>query len=348
MNKASPGTGKPSSLLELVGLKKHFPIQRGLFRHTVGTIRAVDDVSLFVGKGETLGIVGESGSGKSTVARIAAGLIPATAGRAVFRGGGREVDMTTADNAVKRTAWRDMQMIFQDPFSSLNPRLPILETVGEPLIIHERLQGGALQKRVGELLERVGLPPSIANGYPHELSGGQKQRVGIARALALDPELIICDEAVSALDVSVQSQILNLLLRLQEADGVSYLFIAHNLSVVGFMSDRVAVMYLGRGGESASTADLFNRPLHPYTEALLFNDPAPNPRSAGKRRVLKGEVPSPANPPAGCAFHPRCPHATDRCRRETPNLEEAAGAHWTACLRWREIELQGRSMWQPP
>jgi oligopeptide/dipeptide ABC transporter ATP-binding protein len=323
-------------------LKKHFPIQRGLFRRTVGYIRAVDGVNLAVGNGETLGIVGESGSGKTTVARIAAGLIQATEGHAVFRGGGREVDMTMAGAQEKKTAWRDLQMIFQDPFSSLNPRLPILETVGEPLIIHDAMSGRALHERVVELLERVGLPPTLANCYPHELSGGQKQRVGLARAMALDPELIICDEAVSALDVSVQSQILNLLLELQKEGGLSYLFIAHNLSVVGFMSDRIAVMYLGRVVETASTTKLFERPLHPYTEALLFNDPVPDPRAAGKRRVLKGEVPSPANPPSGCAFHPRCPHATERCRAEIPHLEKAGPEHWTACLRWQEISLEGR------
>ena len=330
------------ALLEISGLKKYFPVQKGIFRRTIGSIRAVDGVDLVVQRKETLGLVGESGSGKTTVARIAAGLVQPTEGSVIFRGGGREVDMTRMTSKERKIAWRDLQMIFQDPYGSLNPRMPILETVGEPLIVQHGTKGNVLREQVIQLLERVGLQSSHAGCYPHELSGGQKQRVGLARALALNPDLIICDEAVSALDVSVQSQILNLLVQLQKESGMSYLFIAHSLSVVGFMSDRIAVMYLGRVVEVARSEDLFNRPLHPYTEALLFNDPVPDPAAARKRRVLKGEIPSPANPPAGCAFHPRCPYATEPCRTKSPRLEEQEPGHWAACLRWNEISLEGR------
>lgn len=334
------------NLLEIRGLKKHFPIQRGVFRHTVGHIKAVDGVTLSLPRNETLGLVGESGSGKTTVARVVTGLLDATEGSVIFRGGGREVDMTKLKERDKKIARRNMQMIFQDPYSSLNPRMPVLEIVGEPLIVHRRARGGRLKEEVTRLLESVGLQASHLNVYPHELSGGQKQRVGLARALALSPELIICDEAVSALDVSVQSQILNLLLDLQQQMGLSYLFIAHNLSVVGWMSDRIAVMYLGKVMEVASSMALFNAPLHPYTEALLFNYPVPDPRLAGQRRVLTGEIPSPANPPKGCPFHPRCPHAAAKCSADPPALQEVKPQRWVACVRWSEIALQGRPIWR--
>ena len=334
------------ALVRIQGVVKHFPIQRGILRHTVGWIKAVDGVDLELGRGETLGIVGESGSGKTTVARVVAGLIDATAGSVLFAGGGQVVDITTLDAKGKKTARRHMQMIFQDPYSSLNPRMPVLEIVGEPLIAHRQASGAALKERVGALLESVGLQRGHMNVYPHELSGGQRQRIGLARALALGPELIICDEPVSALDVSVQAQILNLLLQMQQSRGLSYLFIAHSLSVVGWMSDRIAVMYLGRVVEIAGGMELYRRPLHPYTEALLWNYPVPDPAVSRRRQVLVGEIPSPANPPPGCPFHTRCPHAEERCRTEVPQLQEVAPGHWSACLRWQEIELRGRPIWQ--
>ena len=332
-------------LLQVSRLKKYFPIQKGVLRRTVGHIKAVDGVDFHLKRGETLGLVGESGSGKTTVARVVAGLIDATEGSVTFRGGGREVDMTLLKEKEKKLARRDMQMIFQDPYSSLNPRMPVSQIVGEPLIANLKTRGNELQQRVSGLLDAVGLQSSHLNVYPHELSGGQKQRVGIARALALNPELIICDEAVSALDVSVQSQILNLLLDLQRQRGLSYLFIAHNLSVVGWMSDRIAVMYLGRVVEIAESLVLFRSPLHPYTEALLFNYPVPDPSIARDRHVLKGEMPSPANPPPGCSFHPRCPHAQELCKTEVPTLIEANPERWVSCLRWNDIALKGRPIW---
>ena len=279
-------------------------------------------------------MVGESGSGKTTLARMVAGLIDATAGSVRFRGGGTQVEITGLDPKGLKRARRHMQMIFQDPYSSLNPRMPVLEIVGEPLSAYAVAKGQRLKDRVAALLSAVGLSRGHLSVYPHELSGGQRQRVGLARALALNPELIICDEPVSALDVSVQAQILNLLLDLQQERGLSYLFIAHNLSVVGWMSDRIAVMYLGRVVEVADSIELYGRPLHPYTEALLWNYPVPDPAAARARHVLIGEIPSPANPPSGCPFHTRCAHAQERCKVEVPTLQEVAGGHKVACLRW--------------
>jgi len=332
-------------LLEVKGLRKYFPIQHGILRNTVGWIKAVDGVDLELGRGETLGVVGESGSGKTTIARVVAGLIDATEGSVIFSGGGNEVDITTLDNKDKKLARRNMQMIFQDPYSSLNARMPILEIVGEPLIAHGIASGQELRDQVAPLLQSVGLQPKHMNLYPHEMSGGQRQRIGLARALALNPELVICDEPVSALDVSVQAQILNLLLEMQQSRGLSYFFIAHSLSVVAWMSDRIAVMYLGRVVEIATGIDLYKRPLHPYTEVLLWNYPVPDPTAARERRVLTGEIPSPANPPSGCPFHTRCPHAEERCRVEVPELEEVEEGHFAACLRWRELSLNGKPIW---
>ncbi len=332
-------------LLEVKGLKKYFPIQQGILRRTVGWIKAVDGVDLEIGRAETLGVVGESGSGKTTIARIVAGLLEATEGSVMFSGGGNEVDVTTLDAKAKKLARRHMQMIFQDPYSSLNARMPILEIVGEPLIAHGIARGQALKDQVAPLLQSVGLQPKHMNLYPHEMSGGQRQRLGLARALALNPELVICDEPVSALDVSVQAQILNLLLEMQQSRGLSYLFIAHSLSVVAWMSDRIAVMYLGRVVEISSGIDLYERPLHPYTEILLWNYPVPDPTVARERRVLTGEIPSPANPPPGCPFHTRCPHAEDRCKVEVPELEEVEEGHFVSCLRWRDLSLTGKPIW---
>jgi oligopeptide/dipeptide ABC transporter ATP-binding protein len=332
-------------LLEVKGLKKYFPIQQGILRRTVGWIKAVDGVDLEIGRAETLGVVGESGSGKTTIARIVAGLLEATEGSVMFSGGGNEVDVTTLDAKAKKLARRHMQMIFQDPYSSLNARMPILEIVGEPLIAHGIARGQALKDQVAPLLQSVGLQPKHMNLYPHEMSGGQRQRIGLARALALNPELVICDEPVSALDVSVQAQILNLLLEMQQSRGLSYLFIAHSLSVVAWMSDRIAVMYLGRVVEISSGIDLYERPLHPYTEILLWNYPVPDPTVARERRVLTGEIPSPANPPPGCPFHTRCPHAEDRCKVEVPELEEVEEGHFVSCLRWRDLSLTGKPIW---
>ncbi len=289
-------------LLEVDRLSTHFPIKRGLLRHTVGYVRAVEDVSFRVGAGQTLGLVGESGCGKSTVARTVLRLIPATSGRVVFDGH----DIFALNRAELKRIRRQMQIVFQDPVGSLNPRMTVGRIIGEPILVHRLAKGSELQDRVASLLRRVGLTPDYAHRYPHEFSGGQRQRIGIARALALEPRFIVCDEPVSALDVSIQSQILNLLSDLKEEMGLSYLFIAHNLAVVEHFCDRVAVMYLGRIVEVADRHALYDSPQHPYTQALLSAAPKPQPKQNRQRIILPGEVPSPANPPVGCAFHPRC------------------------------------------
>jgi len=314
-------------VLEVTDLKKHFPIKKGVIRRTVGQVYAVDGVSFQVGEGETVGLVGESGCGKSTVARTVLRLLEPTAG--TIRLGGH--DITHLGKAALRPHRRDMQIIFQDPFSSLNPRMSAGDIVAEPLEVHGLARGKEKAARTAELFEQVGLSPAQMKGFPHEFSGGQRQRVSIARALALNPKLIIADEPVSALDVSIQAQVINLMMDLQREKKLSYLFIAHGLAVVEHISHRVAVMYLGKIVEYADKVTLFRQPLHPYTEALLSAVPVPNPKLKRARRHLPGDVPSPVKPPPGCTFHTRCPYAEARCRSEVPALREVAPGHWVSC-----------------
>jgi oligopeptide/dipeptide ABC transporter ATP-binding protein len=315
-------------LLEVRDLKKHFEIRKGVFSKVAGYVRAVDGVSFHIRPGETLGLVGESGCGKSTVGRTLLKLLEPTAGTIAVHG----KDITGLD-AVQMMPYRQqMQMIYQDPYASLNPRMSAGEIVGEPFIIHGVGAPEEREDRVAQLFERVGLRPELRNSYPHEFSGGQRQRIGIARALALNPELIVGDEPVSALDVSIQAQIINLLMDLQDELKLSYLFVAHDLAVVEHISHRVAVMYLGRIVETTDKASLFEVPLHPYTEALLSAVPIPRSGARNRKRViLKGDVPSPINPPAGCHFHSRCPYAMSRCKAEAPALREVLPGHWAAC-----------------
>jgi oligopeptide/dipeptide ABC transporter ATP-binding protein len=330
------------TLLEVVELRKLFPIRKGLLRRVVGQVRAVDGVSFHIKKGETLSLVGESGCGKTTVSRCIVRALQPSAGAIRFRIGDRgAVDIAQVPKHALKPFRRHMQMIFQDPFSSLNPRMMIGDIIAEPLLVNGMKSAAERRRRVEELLELVQLPAAYMNRFPHACSGGQRQRIGIARALALNPSLIVADEPVSALDVSVQAQIVNLLLDLQDRLGLSYLFIAHDLSVVKHVSDRVAVMYVGKIVEVASTGSLFAQPRHPYTEALLSAVPKADPRLRAKRVILQGEVADPAHPPPGCAFHPRCRYAVARCREETPLLREAAPGHWTACHRAEEVALKG-------
>ncbi len=318
---------KGETLVEVRNLVKYFPVRAGLLQRVVNHVKAVDDVSFTVRKGETLGLVGESGCGKTTVGRTMLRLIEPTSGSVLVNG--RDVFHMKADEL--KAARREMQIIFQDPYASLDPRVPIGESVMEGLHIH---QVGTPRERVAimlETLKKVGLEEYHARRYPHEFSGGQRQRIGIARALALRPSFIICDEPVSALDVSIQSQVLNILKDLQQELGLTYLFIAHNLSVVEHISDRVAVMYLGKMVELTTRDELFRNPLHPYTQALMSAIPIPNPRLKRQRILLKGDVPSPLNPPKGCRFHPRCPLAMERCAQEEPVLKEVSPEHWVAC-----------------
>ena len=316
-------------LVRVEGLKQYYPVNRGvLFRRQVGAVRAVDGISFLIRRGETLGLVGESGCGKSSTGRAILQLQRPTAGRVFLDG----VELTELKGGALRRMRRRMQMIFQDPYASLNPRMTAGQILSEPLEIH-RLARGRRQERVRELMELVGLNPGYADRYPHEFSGGQRQRIGIARALALRPDFIICDEPVSALDVSIQAQVINLLEDLQEQFGLTYLFIAHDLSMVRHISDRVAVMYLGRIVELATRDDLYGSPLHPYTQALISAVPLPDPdlETRRSRIVLKGDPPDPADPPAGCNFCTRCPVAVDRCHREDPPLQEVRPGHWAAC-----------------
>jgi oligopeptide/dipeptide ABC transporter ATP-binding protein len=317
-----------SPLLEVRSLKKHFPIHKGVFSRVSGHVYAVDGVSFHIDRGETLGLVGESGCGKSTVARTLLKLLEPTDGKILVNG----KDITDFDAAQMLPYRRQMQMIYQDPYASLNPRMSAGEIVAEPLIIHRVAAPKERRERVAHLFDRVGLRPELVNAFPHEFSGGQRQRIGIARALALNPELIVGDEPVSALDVSIQAQIINLLMDLQDEFKLSYLFVAHDLAVVEHISDRVAVMYLGRIVETTDKTSLFEMPLHPYTEALLSAVPIPKATARARKRViLTGDVPSPINPPSGCHFHARCPYAMARCRHEAPALRQVRPGHWTAC-----------------
>jgi len=329
-------------LLEVKDLKKHFPIQRGLLRRTVGQVRAVDGVSFTIGKGQTYGLVGESGSGKTTTGRMLMRAIEPTAGEIWFRDSalGR-VNVADLDTGRLRQIRRNMKIIYQDPYSSLNPRMTVLQVVGEHLLVNKLMRGKELEGRVAELLQLVGLRPEYMHRYPHAFSGGQRQRLAIARALSMQPQLIVCDEPVSALDVSVQAQILKLLHSLQQQFGLSYLFVAHDLSVVENVSNRVSVMYVGKIVETASTEELYRRPLHPYTEALLSAVPRPDPKAKKKRIILQGEAPSPANPPTGCHFHPRCPYAQDVCKVDEPPLREVKPNHFAACHFSEALDLKG-------
>jgi oligopeptide/dipeptide ABC transporter ATP-binding protein len=329
-------------ILNVRSLRKHFPIRRGLLGRVAGHVRAVDDVSFSIARGETLSLVGESGCGKTTTSRCILRAITPTSGEIRFlTGDGTEIDVAQLDRKQLRPLRRQMQMIFQDPFSSLNPRMTIAEIIGEPLLVNGVSNTAERNARVAELLELVQLPSAYLNRFPHAFSGGQRQRIGIARALALNPSLIVADEPVSALDVSVQAQIVNLMLELQDRLGLAYLFVAHDLSVVKHVSHRVAVMYVGRIVEIAPTAALFDSPRHPYTEALLSAVPVPDPRLRAQRIVLEGDVADPSDPPSGCHFHPRCRYATDRCRTETPELVEVAPNHAVRCLRATELSLAG-------
>jgi peptide/nickel transport system ATP-binding protein len=329
-------------VLDVRNLRKHYPIQRGLLGRVAGHVRAVDDVSFTIDRGETLSLVGESGCGKTTTSRCILRAVTPTAGEIRFRtGSGAEIDVAKLRRKELRPLRRQMQMIFQDPFSSLNPRMTIAEIIGEPLLVNGIGDVRERNDRVAELLQLVHLPSAYLNRFPHAFSGGQRQRIGIARALALHPSLIVADEPVSALDVSVQAQIVNLMLELQDRLGIAYLFVAHDLSVVKHVSHRVAVMYVGKIVEVAPTEALFATPRHPYTEALLSAVPVPDPRRRAKRIVLEGDVADPSDPPSGCAFHPRCRYAVERCRQEVPALQEVAPGHWVRCLRARELGLRG-------
>ncbi len=331
---AGPADGTAGSatpaLVQVEDLRVHFPIRRGLLRRQVGAVRAVDGVSFEVRQGETLGVVGESGCGKSTTGLAILKLLRMTGGSVRFRG----QELTHLDETQMRPLRRHMMMIFQDPYSSLNPRLTVGGTVAEPLGVHKVGSPAERNERVTELMRLVGLNPAFINRYPHEFSGGQRQRIGIARALATSPAFIVADEPISALDVSIQAQVVNLMSDLKAQLGLTYLFIAHDLSMVRYISDRVAVMYLGKVAELATRNEVFDQPLHPYTRALLSAVPVANPRQERKRQriILQGDVPSPANPPSGCRFHPRCPFATDICRQVEPLLRTVgAGTHQVAC-----------------
>lgn len=333
---------KKSVILDVRHLKKFYPIQKGMIRKTVGNIYAVDDVSFFIREGETLGLVGESGCGKTTTSRCIVRSVDPTAGDIYFRLNSQEtVNLASLTKNQYKPFRKHIQMIFQDPFSSLNPRMNLFDIVGEPLLIHGMQNRSERQEKVASLLRQVGLRPEYMTRFPHAFSGGERQRISIARTLSLNPRLIIADEPVSALDVSVQAQILNLMVSLQDEFNLTYLFVAHDLSVVRHICDRVAVMYVGKLAEMTTTRKLFETPKHPYTEALMAAVPKPDPRLRSERILLKGDVANPANPPSGCYFHPRCTYAVDICRQVPPELEEVDRDHFVACHRAQELSLKG-------
>ena len=343
------GTAQPNNkLLEVKGLKKYFPIQKGLLRKTVGHVKAVDDVNFYVKEGETLGLVGESGCGKSTAGRSIIRLYEPTAGQVLFKsralgtnGEQKLVNLLDLNPDEMKLVRKEISMVFQDPINSLNPRMTVSDIVAEPLTIHGLNVGPETEAIVVRLLERVGLRPDHLRRYPHEFSGGQRQRIGIARALSLNPSLVICDEPVSALDVSIQAQTLNLLQDLQQDFNLSYIFVAHDLSVVQHISDRIAVMYVGKVAEIAEAEELYSHPLHPYTEALLSSVPKADPLYKSERIVMQGDVADPSNPPSGCYFHPRCRYAQEVCKQKSPEFRELKPDHWVACHRAEELTLEG-------
>jgi peptide/nickel transport system ATP-binding protein len=335
-------------LLQVKGLKKYFPIQKGFLRRTVGYVKAVDDVSFYVREGETLGLVGESGCGKSTAGRSIIRLYEPTGGEVLFESKllspvkePKLVNLLDLNPQQVKTVRQEISMIFQDPVNSLNPRMSVSDIIAEPMIIHGQRMGPETEAVIVRLLERVGLRPDHLRRYPHEFSGGQRQRIGIARALSLNPRLVICDEPVSALDVSIQAQTLNLLQDLQKDFNLAYIFVAHDMSVVQHISDRIAVMYVGKVAEMADTEALFSQPQHPYTEALLSAVPKPDPRAPSSRIVMQGDVADPSNPPSGCYFHPRCRYAQDLCKQKTPEFREVKPNHYAACHFSEELKLQG-------
>jgi len=335
-------------LLDVRGLKKHFPIQAGLLRRTIGSVKAVDDVTFYVREGETLGLVGESGCGKTTTGRCIMRLYEPTGGQIFFKtsrlsadGQPQKVNLLDLDRHQMKLLRQEMSMVFQDPINSLNPRMTVSDIIAEPLVIHGKGRGPEAEATIVRLLEHVGLRPEHMRRYPHEFSGGQRQRIGIARALALNPRLVICDEPVSALDVSIQAQTLNLLKDLQEEFHLAYIFVAHDLSVVQHISDRVAVMYVGKVVEMADAEELYNAPLHPYTEALMSAVPKPDPLYKSERILMQGDVADPANPPSGCYFHPRCRYAVEVCSQELPQFRELKPDHWVSCHRAEELRLRG-------
>jgi oligopeptide/dipeptide ABC transporter ATP-binding protein len=331
-----------NNILEVKDLKMYFPIYKGLFQRVAGHVKAVDGVSLFLREQEVLGLVGESGCGKTTVGRTILRLYDPTSGEIRFRSkSGEWIDIANIKLRDMKPLRREMRMIFQDPFSSLNPRLTVKDIISEPLEIHNVAHGKQAEQRVAELMEAVGLNPAYMRRYPHEFSGGQRQRIGLARTLSLNPRLIVADEPVSALDVSVQAQVLNLLQELKDRMGLTLIFVAHDLSVVEHISDRIAVMYVGKIVEMAATNELLHSPLHPYTEALLSSIPPADPDIHPDRIRLQGEVPSPANPPSGCIFHPRCSYAKAECKERVPELTEISPGHWASCHFAKELNLRG-------